>query len=88
MEQELIEPRVQATLDMVHFPTRLNAKLASLTSVVASADTAPTQQAYDVFADLAARIDCQLERWQQLVAEDVATFNTLIRNADVPAVVP
>ena len=88
IEQELIEPRVQATLDMVHFPTRLNAKLASLTSVVASADTAPTQQAYDVFADLSARIDCQLECWQQLLAGDVSTFNTLIRNADVPAVVP
>jgi hypothetical protein len=46
------------------------------------------EQAYDVFADLAARIDCQLEGWQQLLAGDVATFNTLIRNADVPAVVP
>jgi hypothetical protein len=55
--------------------------------VVASADTAPTQQAYDVFADLSRRIDGQLERWQQLVARDVAAFNTLIRNADVPAVV-
>jgi hypothetical protein len=88
IEQELIEPRVQAPLDMEHYPTRLNIKLASLTSVVASADTAPTQQAYDVFADLSARIDRQLARWQELLAKDIATFNTLVRNADIPAVVP
>jgi hypothetical protein len=71
----------------VHFPTRLNLKLASLTSVVPSADAAPTQQAYDVFADLSGRIDRQLERWQQLLTTNVSTFNMLIRNADVPAVV-
>jgi hypothetical protein len=88
IEQELIEPRVQAPLDMEHYPTRLNIKLASLTSVVASADTAPTQQAYDVFADLSARIDRQLARWQELLAKDISTFNTLVRNADIPAVVP
>ena len=88
IEQELIEPRVQAPLDMEHYPTRLNIKLASLTSVVASADAAPTHQAYDVFADLSARIDRQLERWQQLLTKDVSSFNTLVRNADVPAVVP
>jgi hypothetical protein len=57
IEQELIEPRVQAPLDMEHYPTRLNIKLASRTSVVASADAAPAQQAYDVFADLSARIE-------------------------------
>jgi photosystem II stability/assembly factor-like uncharacterized protein len=88
IEQELIEPRVQAPLDMEHYPTRLNIKLASLTSVVASADAAPTQQAYEVFADLSARIDQQLARWQELLAKDVSTFNTLVRNADIPAVVP
>jgi hypothetical protein len=55
---------------------------------VASADTAPTQQAYEVFAELSARIDRQLARWQELLAKDVSTFNTLVRNADIPAVVP
>jgi hypothetical protein len=75
-------------ITMEHYPTRLNIKLASLTSVVASADAAPTQQAYDVFAELSARIDRQLERWQQLLTKDVSTFNTLVRNADIPAVVP
>ncbi len=88
IEQELIEKRIQAPHDRLHYPTRLNVKLAALTSVVASADTAPTQQAHDVFDEISARIDQQLERWKQLLANDVATFSQLVRNTDIPAIVP
>ncbi len=88
IELELIEKRIQAPHDRLHYPTRLNVKLAALSSVVASADAAPTQQAYDVFEDLSAKIDQQLERWQHLLANDVANFSQLVRNADVPAIVP
>ena len=88
VEQELIERRIQAPLDMVHYPTRLNAKLAALSSVVANADAAPTQQSYEVCQDLAARIDRQLERWREVLATDVASFNSLIRDAAIPAIVP
>ena len=73
---------------MIHYPTRLNAKLAALPSVVANADTAPTQQAYDVFQELSGRIDRQIERWRGLVTTEVAAFNQLIRSSEVPAVVP
>jgi len=88
IEQELIERRIQAQSDMIHYPTRLNAKLSALTSVVASADAAPTQQAYDVFHDLSARIDRHLERWRDALATDVAAFNRLVRDAAIPAIVP
>jgi flagellar hook-associated protein FlgK len=86
--QELIERRIQAPLDMVHYPTRLNAKLAALSSVVANADAAPTRQAYEVFQDLSARIDRQLERWCEVLATDVVSFNTLVRDSAIPAIVP
>ncbi|MBA2447912.1 MAG: glycosyl hydrolase, partial [Chloroflexi bacterium] len=87
VEQELIEERVQASLDMVHYPTRLNARLAALSSVVASADWVPTRQSYEVFDDLSTRIDRQLDRWRELLDRDVARFNTLVRDASIPAVV-
>jgi hypothetical protein len=88
IEQALIEKRIQAPHDRLHYPSRLNVKLASLTSVVASADAAPTQQAYDVFDALSVQIDQQLERWQHLLQRDVANFSQLVRNADIPAIVP
>lgn len=88
IEQELIESRVRAPLDMVHFPTRLNAKLAALPSVVASANTAPTQQSYAVFQTLSAQIDQHLTHWRTVLDRDVAAFNALIRTAAVPAIIP
>jgi hypothetical protein len=72
----------------LNLPSRLNAKLSALTSVVASADGAPTQQVYDVFRDLSARIDQQLIQLQAVIDKDVAAFNELIRMSAVPAIVP
>jgi hypothetical protein len=88
IEAELIQSLARVQQDQLNFPTRLNAKLAALTSVVASADGAPTRQAYEVFHDLATRIDQQLIRLQEVIDADVAAFNELIRASAIPAVVP
>ncbi len=67
------------------YPARLNVKLGGLVSVVSSADTAPTQQSQAVFEWLSAQVDEQLAAWQNLLATDVAAFNELVRQSDVPA---
>jgi photosystem II stability/assembly factor-like uncharacterized protein len=86
IEEELIQSRARVQQDQLNFPSRLNAKLSALTSVVASADGAPTQQAYDVFGDLSTRIDEQLMQLQKVTAEDIAAFNRLIRQSELPAI--
>ena len=88
IEAELIQSRARVQQDQLNFPTRLNAKLSGLTSVVASADGAPTQQAYEVFHDLSTRIDQQLIQLQEVIDADVAAFNELIRTSAIPAIVP
>jgi hypothetical protein len=87
IEQELIQSRARVQQDQLNFPTRLNAKLAGLTSVVASADGAPTRQSYEVFHDLSTRIDQQLIHLQEVMAQDVAAFNELIHTSGIPAIV-
>jgi hypothetical protein len=87
IEAELIQSRARVQQDQLNFPTRLNAKLSGLTSVVASADGAPTQQSYEVFRDLSTRIDQQLIQLQEVIEKDVVLFNDLIRKSDLPAVV-
>ena len=87
IEAELIQSRARVQQDQLNFPTRLNAKLSGLTSVVASADGAPTQQAYEVFHDLSTRIDQQLIQLQEVIDADVAAFNELIRTSAIPAIV-
>jgi photosystem II stability/assembly factor-like uncharacterized protein len=87
IEGELIQRRARVPQDQLNFPTRLNAKLAGLTSVVASADAVPTRQAYEVFHDLSTRIDQQLIALQEVIDGDVAALNELIRTSGVPSIV-
>jgi hypothetical protein len=88
IETELVQSRARVQQDQLNFPTRLNAKLSGLTSVVASSDGAPTQQAYEVLHDLSRRIDQQLLQLQEVVDTDVAAFNEFIRTSAIPAIVP
>lgn len=69
-------------------PARLNVKLAGLVSVVSSADAAPTQQSVEVFEQVAAQVDRQVAAWQQLLATDVAAFNQLVHESNIPTIVP
>ena len=85
IEDALIQSRADSPLC---YPLRLNAKLAALSSFVDSADAAPTRQAYEVFDDLAARIDSQLTRLRDVTATDLAAVNRLIRDSDVPPITP
>ncbi len=52
-------------------PKTLNIRLAALTSVVSSADEAPTRQAYDVFEDLSARADAQVKQLKDVITRQV-----------------
>jgi len=86
IEEELIQGKAKGALDSIHFPSKLNAKLAALSSVVGAADAVPTQQAYEVFKELATRIDAQLARLAQVQEREVPAFNQAVREANLPAV--
>ncbi|MDE3229864.1 MAG: glycosyl hydrolase, partial [Chloroflexota bacterium] len=86
IEGALIETRAAEDDDTLRFPVKLNVKLAALMSVVASADAAPTRQAREVFAALCAQADSQLARLRALRDGELAAINTLIREANLPAV--
>ena len=88
IEEELIQVKAESRQDTLNFPVKLNAKLAGLAAAVTSADAAPTKQSQAVFDDLSARIDAQLAPLRQLVEQEVPAFNQLVREADVPAIVP
>jgi len=86
IEEELIQPKVRGTLDGLNYPCKLNAKLASLISVVASADAVPTQQSYEVFNELSSRVDQQLAWLNELIETDLAALNGLIYTSQLPAI--
>ncbi len=88
IEEELVQTKAKSSQDTLNFPIRLNARLDLLAALIGGADAAPTAASREVFADLSARIDAQRERLQQVLDTDVAAFNALIRDLNVPAIVP
>jgi hypothetical protein len=55
-------------------------------AVVQSSDDQPTAQSYMVYEDLATQVNAELKALDQLMNGDLAAFNKLIRDENVPAV--
>ena len=87
IEAALIQTGSTGARDRLRLPARLNTKLATLLSVVGSCDAAPTAQSYDVYNHLSSQIDEQLELLDGLLGDDIAAFNDLVQQSEVPAIV-
>ena len=86
VEEELYQTRNQSSQDPLNYPIRLNNKLAALTGVAGSADTAPTEQTYAVFDELVGKIDVQLKKLEEIMRNELPAFNKMVRDQDIPAV--
>ncbi|HKQ79572.1 MAG TPA: glycosyl hydrolase [Blastocatellia bacterium] len=86
IEEELYQTKNQSNQDPLNYPIRLNNKLASLAGSIAGADAQPTDQQVAVYEDITNRINAQLEKLRQVMANDVPAFNKLVRDQNVPAV--
>jgi hypothetical protein len=62
------------------FPLKLNARLASLGGVVASADRATTAAAHEVFGRLSSELDSELARLRELLSSDLPELNRLAQD--------
>ncbi|KAB2877823.1 glycosyl hydrolase [bacterium] len=87
VENELIQTKIKSNQDVLNYPMKLNNKLASLASAVASADSKPTNQSYDVFDFLSTQIDKQLSIWMRLREIELPKFNSYIKSLDIQAVI-
>jgi hypothetical protein len=86
VEDILIQWRAKAAQDTLNFPVQINAKLAALISMVLAMEGKPTQQSYDVFNDLAGRVDEQLAKLNTILDEGLPAFNAKVREIGVEAV--
>ncbi|CAN5605923.1 hypothetical protein BH23CHL2_BH23CHL2_26390 [soil metagenome] len=86
VEDVLIQWRAKAMQDTLNFPVLINAKLAALISMIGAIEGKPTQQSYDVYNDLAGRVDEQLTKLNTVLAEDLPIFNTKVKEVGAEAV--
>ena len=86
VEDALIVPGDQKnTYSLVTRP-RLNAALASVISVIASADAKPTQGSAELAAEYMGKIDEQIATLDKIFAEELAALNQAIQAAQIPPV--
>ncbi len=78
IEGEIYQYHNQSSQDPLNYPIKLNNKLAALKGTVESADARPTDQSYQVFKDLASRLDAQIARFDDILKTDVPAFNKLV----------
>jgi hypothetical protein len=79
VENELYQTKLQAGEDPLNYPIKLNDKIAALHGVIESVDHRPTDQTYQVFDELSAQLQVQLNRLAGIVATDVWSFNQLLQ---------
>jgi photosystem II stability/assembly factor-like uncharacterized protein len=87
IEETLYQTKNQSSQDPLNFPIKLNNKLAAVAGVVAEADAAPTAQDYTVYEELVGKINEQLQLLEQVMRTDLAAFNQLVREQNIPAVI-
>lgn len=88
LESTLMQPKSKAPQDALAYPIRLNDKMAGVASVVSSADTKPTKSSYTAYNDLAKQIDTALDKLKEIVNTQVPTFNRMVTEQQIPAIIP
>ncbi|MGH7753865.1 MAG: glycosyl hydrolase, partial [Gemmatimonadales bacterium] len=86
VEEQIYQVRNRSSQDPLNYPIRLNNKLAALNGVVASADAAPTDQSLQLFDELSAALQVQLDRLKAIVDTEVPALNQRVKALDLPAV--
>ena len=86
VEDAIYQTKLRASEDALNFPIRINNKLGALLSTVTQSDTAPTAQSYEVFQDLNAQLQVQLDRLHTIDTADIAAFNKQVRDQNIPAI--
>lgn len=86
VEEALYQTKSKSSEDMLNFPIKLNDKLAGLYGAAAAGNTPPSKQARDVFADLSARVDVQLNKLKDILGPGLDRLNRMIYEKQVPVI--
>ena len=88
VESALVLPGKQTDTFGLNRRVRLNAALASVIGIIDIADARPTTQARALAEEYMAAIDTRLDRLAALLDHDLATFNRLVAEANLPPIDP
>ena len=87
LENELIQTKNEAHQDPINFPPQLDTRFGFLYGYVQRLNGKPTEGAYHRFNDLMPLLAEKLARYQDVKENELAAFNTLVREKGVLPVI-
>jgi photosystem II stability/assembly factor-like uncharacterized protein len=86
VEEALYQTKSKSSEDMLNYPIRLNDKLSGVYNTAAGSNAVPSKQVRDVFAELSAKADVQLDKLKDIYRTDIPRLNKLIYQKQVPVI--
>ena len=88
VEEEAYQVRNRSNQDPLNYPIKLNNKIAALSGVIESADNKPTNQSVEVFNELSAQLDAQLQKMNDTLKKQLPLLNAALKREKLDAVDP
>jgi photosystem II stability/assembly factor-like uncharacterized protein len=86
IEESLYQTKAKSEQDVLNYPIRLNDKLSGLFDVANSGNFAPSKQSQEVFNEISAQVDVQLNKFRTIKERTIPAFNELIRQRSLPVI--
>ncbi len=86
IEEALYQTKAKAGQDILNYPMRLNDRMSALYNVASSGWNAPTAQVKQAFTELNTEVTTQLDKYKQIVANEVAELNRIIFSKQIPVI--
>jgi hypothetical protein len=86
IEEELHQTKAKSGQDVLNFPIKLDDKLSSVYQVAATGHGAPTKQVLEAYEVVAAQIDVQLDKLNQLKINEIKQLNKKILDLELPVI--
>jgi hypothetical protein len=86
VEQDIYQVKNQSGQDPLNFPIKTNNRFASLLGMTLRGEGKPTANIYPIFEDLKKELKAETDRLQQVLATELAAFNTEAKRAGLDPV--
>jgi hypothetical protein len=88
VEAQVYQVKNQSFEDPLNFPIKLNNKIATLQGVIEASDTAPTDQAYEMFKLLSGRLAEQMNTLDTAVQKELPKVNQMLQRQRLAPIKP
>ncbi|MFM2362302.1 MAG: hypothetical protein RLZZ316_1204 [Bacteroidota bacterium] len=86
VEEALHQTKAKSGQDVLNYPIRLNDKLSNVYDNAFSGNGAPSKQVKEVYADISAKIDAEINKFKAVINTDLPQLNQTIREKQLPVI--